>query len=284
MGEGSAVFLVDPLGRVLLQQRDDAVGPAGYGRWAVPGGGREGDESPAQTLVREFQEETGATLQRFQHFGDFLGMMRPDDSRGLLHAFCSNDVVPRDRITVMEGLDFQYWHPSQMDALPMNPKTRRLVHEFTASAAYSELTGTGPATGVQVLEIDRWGRVLVERSSLGDGDLSTELFSLPAGPIGAGEGPDAAGLRVFEEATGALLPTLKLYRSYARQHDLPNAAFDRAHAYYHDADLDADTLGTGEARFLYLDTLALASAPLLERERKVLLEFVESPAYKAMFH
>jgi 8-oxo-dGTP pyrophosphatase MutT (NUDIX family) len=284
MAEGSAVLLVDPGGRILLQQRDDAIGPAGYGRWAVPGGGREGDETPTETLFREFAEETGVSLERISHFGDFLGMMRPDDSRGLLHLFASNDVVPREAITVMEGIDFQYWHPTELDSLPMNPKTRRLVHEFTAGAVYRKLTGAAAGTGVQVIEIDRWGRLLVERAWLGSGELSAELFRLPSGLVHEGEGPDAASLRVFEATTGALLPHLKLFRSYVRGDEFPNAAFDRAHAYYHDADLDADVLGDDDGQFLYLDRLALSTAPLLERERRVLQEFVESPAYKAMFH
>ncbi|MCA9821815.1 MAG: NUDIX domain-containing protein, partial [Dehalococcoidia bacterium] len=86
MTEGSAILLVDPTGRVLLQQRDDNVPPAGYGRWAVPGGGREGDETPEQTVRREFLEETGVPLQSVVHFGDFIDLV---DEASALHAFCS---------------------------------------------------------------------------------------------------------------------------------------------------------------------------------------------------
>jgi 8-oxo-dGTP pyrophosphatase MutT (NUDIX family) len=281
---GSAVFLVDPAGRVLLQQRDDAIGPAGYGRWAVPGGGREGDETPEQTILREFREETGIALQRVVHFGDFIGMMRPDDTGSLLHAFASDDVVHRDGIVVSEGLDFQYWHPDEFDALPMNPKTRRLVREFATSALYRDLRGQPAATGVQVLEIDRWGRVLVQRRNHGHGELWAELLELPTGELSGGESPDAACLRVFEEATGALLATLRMFHTYARADGFPTAAFDRTHVYYHDADLDAALLGETESAFVYLDPQSIATAPLLERDRRILREFVDGSAYRAMFH
>jgi 8-oxo-dGTP pyrophosphatase MutT (NUDIX family) len=102
--------------------------------------------------------------------------------------------------------------------------------------------------------------------------------------IGPAESPDAAGLRRFEEETGALLPTLKLFRTYRRSEGFPNAPFATLHLYYHDADLDADALGTEGSEFLYVDPKGLAEAPMAAVTRRILAEFLESPAYKAMFH
>ncbi len=47
-------------GRIFIQQRraSDVWG----GLWEFPGGGREEDEQPAQTVAREFMEETGLTV------------------------------------------------------------------------------------------------------------------------------------------------------------------------------------------------------------------------------
>ena len=50
--EGSSVILIDRAGRVLLQQREDDEPPAGYGRWAIPGGHRQGEESHRETALR----------------------------------------------------------------------------------------------------------------------------------------------------------------------------------------------------------------------------------------
>jgi len=45
--------ILDDWGRILLQRRKDV------GKWGLPGGGIELDESAAQTVVREAREETG---------------------------------------------------------------------------------------------------------------------------------------------------------------------------------------------------------------------------------
>ena len=281
MTEGSAILLVDPMGRVLLQQRDDNVPPAGYGRWAVPGGGREGDETPEQTVRREFLEETGVPLQSVVHFGDFIDLV---DEASALHAFCSNDAVERERISVFEGIDFQYWQPQEIDDLPLNPRTRRFIRDFTASAAYAELIHSPVSSGAAVMAIDRWGRLLLRRDRLGHGHLSTEDFRLPMVTITAAESPDIAALRGFEAETSALLPTLRLFRTYRRSSGFPNAPFETMHLYYHDADLDAAMLGLDGNEYVYVDREGLAGAPLAPVTRRILGEFVESPAYKAMFH
>ena len=55
------VTLVDPRGRVLMQERDEHA-PAWPEMWCFPGGGLEGDESPVAGAVRELAEETGVVL------------------------------------------------------------------------------------------------------------------------------------------------------------------------------------------------------------------------------
>ncbi|SHI96705.1 NUDIX domain-containing protein [Wenxinia saemankumensis] len=51
-------------GRLLVLRRDDRPGLRWRGMLDLPGGGREGRESPAETLVREIREETGLDLGR----------------------------------------------------------------------------------------------------------------------------------------------------------------------------------------------------------------------------
>lgn len=48
--------------RLLTLQRDDLPGLPWAGQWDVPGGGREGDESPDACLLREVHEEFGLRL------------------------------------------------------------------------------------------------------------------------------------------------------------------------------------------------------------------------------
>jgi 8-oxo-dGTP diphosphatase len=55
-----AVALVDPSGRILLQQR--APGRAMAGLWEFPGGKVEPGETPEAALIRELDEELGIAV------------------------------------------------------------------------------------------------------------------------------------------------------------------------------------------------------------------------------
>ena len=47
---------------LLAYRRDETPGIPNPGLWDLPGGGREGDETPDQTVLREVEEEFGLTL------------------------------------------------------------------------------------------------------------------------------------------------------------------------------------------------------------------------------
>ena len=49
-------------GHLLTYQRDDKPGIPWPGLWDLPGGGREGDETPVECALRETWEEFGITL------------------------------------------------------------------------------------------------------------------------------------------------------------------------------------------------------------------------------
>lgn len=291
--EGSGVILLDATGRVLLQQRDDDVPPAGYGRWAIPGGGREGDETPRETALREFEEETAIRLGRIRFFATYdarRDFEQPAASGPRhLHIFFADDTVDPDRIEVHEGLDFRFWTPEEAANLPMNPAARRMLNDFFASDYYrGHLALNAPfRQGVSVIEIDRWGSVLLQ---LRDADLPPERFpgvwSLPGGLIEPGESPDAAALREFEEETGHLLEHLKLYRVFrAGEPDAPPIELDVLHVYYFDADLPETLIEVNEGQaFRYFSRAAIADLEMPVHIREVLERFFVSPAYKAMFH
>ena len=116
---------------------------------------------------------------------------------------------------------------------------------------------------VTVLALNRWGSVLVG----GGGPPSTRLRE--------GESPDAGALRTFEEATGALLEELHLFR-----HGQPNH-----HVYYCDPDLEMTELDPPPGTSLrYVAPVEIDVAELPEEARALLTRFVVSSAYRAMFH
>jgi 8-oxo-dGTP diphosphatase len=63
VGAKGAVLLGDNL---LTTLRDDFAGLPWAGHWDFVGGGREGDETPRETLVREAREEVGLDLSEAQ--------------------------------------------------------------------------------------------------------------------------------------------------------------------------------------------------------------------------
>lgn len=117
---------------------------------------------------------------------------------------------------------------------------------------------------VVVIAMDRWGRFLL----IGDG--------LPGGAIAAGEAPDGAALRAFEDATGVVLEQLRLYRVLEDDGR-------RLHVYFDDPDIDAATLPADlDARYLPPERVA---EPGLDPVTRLVLEaFLESGAYRALFH
>lgn len=286
--EGAAIFLIDPNGRLLLQQRDDDWPPEGHGRWAVPGGRREGEESPRENALREFEEETGAHLSRLRLWREAVRADFPGLAARRMHIFFADDDLPREQLQVNEGLDFQYWSPLEIRELRMNPPARALVEAFLASDSYRGAVALMAPfkAGAGVIEIDRWGRVLLQ---LRDADLPPErypnMWSIPGGILEPGEAPDAAAFREFEEETGHLLESLKLYRVYRRDAGIPTSLTDVYHVYYVDADLDEERIQVNEGQaFRYFAPDQLAGLPMPEMARRVLGDFVQSPAYRAMFH
>jgi 8-oxo-dGTP pyrophosphatase MutT (NUDIX family) len=286
--EGSAVVLIDPSGRVLLQQRDDPMPPEGVGRWAIPGGHREGDESARATALREFEEETGARLTRLRFFRTFAPGALPALGNGRLHLFFADDDVPRERMQVNEGLDFQYWSPAETETLRMNPAGREMLRIFLDSDKYTGTVATKAVykEAAAVLAIDRWGRVLLQ---LRDADLPPERYpsqwSLPGGIMDPGEPPDAAALREFEEETGQLLENLRLFRAFRRGVDLPESSVDVQHVYYDDPDLDESLIEINEGQsFRHFAPDQIDGIPMPPHARHMLRAFFESPAYRAMFH
>ncbi len=286
--EGSCVLLIAADGSILLQQRSDDVPPAGVGRWTPLGGGREGDESPRETALREFEEETGVALKRLRFFESITTDEVPDLIPARLHLFFADDQVPRAAIVVNEGLDFQYQHPDIFETLPMNPGTRAVLARFTASDSYKGTVAMHRPhkDGVGIVALDRWGRALLQ---LRDADLPPERYpdqwAIPGGIIEPGEAPDAAAFREFEEETGILLEDLKFYRMFRRDPDFPTSITDAYHIYFADPDLDEAEIQVNEGQaFRYFAPGQLGQLEMPPFTRTILEGFFESAHYRRLFH
>lgn len=86
MYEGSAVAFISKDNKILLHDRArDGKSRFGEG-WGLIGGGKEGDETPLETLKREIMEELGFDIKEPSYIGDYYS----DKSNLLVHLF----VVP----------------------------------------------------------------------------------------------------------------------------------------------------------------------------------------------
>jgi 8-oxo-dGTP diphosphatase len=118
-----AAALVDPAGRVLLQQRPP--GGAMAGLWEFPGGKVEPGELPEAALVRELREELGLAI---------------DPARLAPATFASAELGERHLLLLLyicrlwEGVPqplaaagLKWLRPDEMHALPMPPADRPLI-------------------------------------------------------------------------------------------------------------------------------------------------------------
>lgn len=103
--EGASAILVSTDGRLLFQLRDNVLDISDPGMLDFFGGGREGDESFLDCIVREVHEEIGFYLppERFESIGRYV---EPDhwlpDCTLHTEIFLARE-VPIDCLTITEG-------------------------------------------------------------------------------------------------------------------------------------------------------------------------------------
>lgn len=106
----AAIF--DDQGRILCVEQN-------YGghHWALPGGGMEGGESPAEALQREVLEETGF----FSLIGELIGIYSAPWKDSLVLLFQAETQARREWIPDNEISQLGFFSPGALPS-PMNPR------------------------------------------------------------------------------------------------------------------------------------------------------------------
>jgi 8-oxo-dGTP pyrophosphatase MutT (NUDIX family) len=103
--EGTSAVLISTDGRLLFQLRDNFSHIPDPGKLDFFGGGREGDESFLECVVREVHEEIGLYLapERFEFVGRNVAQDHWLQDCTLHNEIFLARAVPIDRLTITEG-------------------------------------------------------------------------------------------------------------------------------------------------------------------------------------
>ena len=128
-GEPGRRSVVDVVGavirdgdRVLLARRPE--GKAQAGLWEFPGGKIEPGETPEEALARECREELALEIESPSVLRSVLHRY-PEKTIRLILVACS--VRPGSVPVPQEGQSVDWFHPSELDRLPICPADRELL-------------------------------------------------------------------------------------------------------------------------------------------------------------
>jgi ADP-ribose pyrophosphatase YjhB (NUDIX family) len=204
----------DTRGRVLLVRSSAATGRPGL--WSLPGGGVAHGEHPADTIVREFREETGLTVA-VRSLRAVLADVGVDPARTELR---HTDRIVYEVAIVAGALRSEvdgttdlaeFVAPERVPDMPLLAFTAALFGVPTAPEpdpppAAAPASPAGPAGarrgqrfGAYGLVTDPAGRILL--TLIADGYPGSGRWHLPGGGTDHGEQPEAAFLRELAEET-----------------------------------------------------------------------------------
>jgi mutator protein MutT len=120
-------------GRYLLVRR---ANPPSADMYAFPGGRAEAGETPAQTAVREFQEETGILPRNPLLFQTYDLPANTSDGAGARHFFLSVFRVEADALSVAiaadDAAEIGWYTADEIFGLPIPDSVRECVEKLEA--------------------------------------------------------------------------------------------------------------------------------------------------------
>ena len=276
------VTLVDPRGRVLMQERDEHA-PVWPDMWCFPGGGLEGDEEPVAGAVRELAEETGVVLapEELTDLGRFELVTR-DRGTFLFHAFVARTTLADRDIECHEGRQMVFVDPGKLGHLELVPSTRLVAPELEAwIAAYPFVPAVDQRQFAGVVLVDRAGRILLQERDEHP-RIDPEKWGLAGGHVEPGEDFETAAYRELEEETGVRLAPgdLELFGEFTVDHREAYGTWDRMQAFVAATDLtDADIECHEGRQIVFVDPDLARGLDLTAGAADIVPALLDSPTY-----
>jgi 8-oxo-dGTP diphosphatase len=123
-GLGVSAILMNSLGQVLLQQRDDNPAIRYPGHWSLFGGTMEDGESASAAVAREVREEIDFEMRNFGLFREFVQNNKRE------FAFVGELSAELHDLTLSEGQGMNLFYPSQLQELLIRPDDKETLREY----------------------------------------------------------------------------------------------------------------------------------------------------------
>ena len=279
----AAVALVDPRGRLLLQERDEWA-PADPEKWSLVGGGIEQGESDAEAALRELEEETGLSGVDLDPLGVltfYCDGCRETHEFALFTAF--TDLTDAD-IACHEGRQIVFVDPTTIDRLDWNRALAVALPQVVGNPAYAERFGVPERHEFGcVLLVDAEGGVLLQERDEG-APIDPDRWGLVGGHLEPGEDAEQGAYRELEEETGVrlepgaleLLETLRVFHPHY-------GSVDRVHVFAARVDLTDADLECHEGRqIVFVPPSRARDLDLTMTGVLAVPPFLDSDAYRRM--
>lgn len=276
------VTLVDPRGRVLMQERDEHA-PVWPDMWCFPGGGLDEHEQPAVGAARELAEETGVVLapEELTDLGRFE-LVTPDRGTFDFHAFVARTTLSDRDVECREGRQMVFLDPDRLSDVDLVPSTALVApvlaewmaeHPFAGRAEQRRFAG--------VILVDRAGRILLQERDEHP-RIDPEKWGLAGGHVEPGEDFETAAHRELEEETGVRLPpgALRLLGEFVVDHREAYDTWDRMQVFVASTDLtDADIDCREGRQIVFVDPDVARILDLTSAGTDIVPAFLDSETY-----
>ncbi|CAN5502561.1 hypothetical protein BH11ACT8_BH11ACT8_35770 [soil metagenome] len=201
------VILVDPDGRVLLQERDEhpVIDPE---CWGLPGGHLEDGESDEAAAYRELAEETGVELPpgALSLLAEFEVWHEAYGSLDVVAAFVGSCARTDAEIECREGRRMVFVDAAEVASLPLTHSARQIAEAFLGTPAHhaAQDRSRGFVRIASTALVDATGRLLLQERDE-HAPVDPDRWCFPGGGVEGTETYAAAARRELAEETGVRL-------------------------------------------------------------------------------